>query len=468
MRNYILVIIVLLNNPLYSQDEIQNTISPGKRLLIEEKYNNLQEKVDGLEKRIEESNKEIKKDINSYKQDTKDLVNLYVYFITGGILVIGFLINFFGRTAIKKRVEELILEKAQKHIEKKILDTLNSRITNDLIETAIKSKSEDEINKIISSLEQKGISAIDSFKTKGDEVIKSMLVFPPKIQFKIKKKQLSDAEITNKNDLIRVDNFFNLAFSSSDPRIQIELYKNVLKLDPANKHAMNNMAVGYNNLNDPKNAIIHLEKAINIDSNYFQAYANRAQAYNLLDEYKKAFDDADKAIKIESKFEYAYSVKGNILTKLGQHEEAEIVLNKAVEMSPNSPEAHFNLAFFYEEQGEYDKSMENYLKAEELNYPNKAMLYNNIAVVFRRLKEFNKAIEFIDKAKQFNPNYPNIDGTLALIYADQGDDRLFYKNLKIALEKGCPAWNYLSDNGFDKYRKTNKLKTLIEHYKEKY
>ena len=103
-----------------------------------------------------------------------------------------------------------------------------------------------------------------------------------------------------------------------------------------------------------------------------------------------------------------------------------------------------------------------------MGFGNKALLYNNMAVLYRRLKQFDTAIEFIDKAKSFNPNFPNLDGTLALIYSDKGNDEKFYEHLKIALERGCQAWNYLSDPGFEKHRDSKRLKMLIEPYKKRY
>jgi tetratricopeptide (TPR) repeat protein len=103
-----------------------------------------------------------------------------------------------------------------------------------------------------------------------------------------------------------------------------------------------------------------------------------------------------------------------------------------------------------------------------LGLVNKASLFNNFAVLYRRQKRFDKAIEYLDKARKENPNFPNIDGTLALIYADKGEEENFYKYLLVALEKGCPIWKYLNDTGFNKYREQEKLKLLIESYKKKY
>lgn len=483
MMNKTIIIIALLFSFLCEKALCQSTsekkIDENNKILLEDKINLYQNLIQKLQDKVEVNEKdharqltdaktEINGRLEEYKEDTKDRINLYVFFITAVICAIGFAINFFGKNAIKKRVEEIITETAQNHIELKIVETLNSKITNELIELAIRSKSEEEILKIVSSIEQKGNHAIDQLKSKGDAVINSMLAAPPKIQINLGNKKLNDSEIRKKNSLLRADEFFHLAYNSKDPRIQIELYKNVLEIDPSNTLALNNMAVSHNNLNETSTAIDLLNKAIEIDLNYFQAYANRAQAYNLQDNFSEALLDCEKAISLEPKFEYAYAIKGNVLTKQGKYPEAEVSLNKAVEMNPNSAEAFYNRAFFYEERKQYEKSKLDYEHAEKLGFANRAMLYNNMAVLYRRLKQFDKAIEYIEMAKSFNPNFPNVDGTLALIYADKNEGELFYENLKNALEKGCQVWNYLSDSGFDKFRDEKRLKMLIEPYKKKY
>ena len=278
----------------------------------------------------------------------------------------------------------------------------------------------------------------------------------------------TDEEIQKAGSDSRVREFFDLAFTNKDPLIQIELYKNVLEIEPNHVAALNNIGVAYNNAYNYKEAIIYLEKCIEQSPNYTLAYANLANSYNLLNELDKALELSSKAIEINPKIDWSYSVKGNILTKLGELDEAEQTFSKAINLNPNSPEAYFTRGFFFEETGEYKKSKDDYDTAKNLGFPNLAMLYNNYAVLFRRQKKFKKAIKYLEKARIENPNFPNIDGTLALIYADQNDRDNFYKYLLIALNKGCPVWKYLNDKGFDEYRNEDKLKALIDSYKSKY
>ena len=278
----------------------------------------------------------------------------------------------------------------------------------------------------------------------------------------------TDEEIRNANQLSRAREFFELAFSSKDPLVQIELYKNVLELEPNYIEALNNIGVAYNNSYNYNEAIKYLTKCIELAPDYGLAYANRANSFNSLGEINKAIEDADQAIKNSPRHDFGYAIKGNILTKMSKLEEAEKIFGVAVNLNPQSPEAYFNRAFFYEQINEFKKSEEDYKVADKLGYSNKAVLYNNFAVLYRKQKKFNLAIEYLNKARHYNPNFPNIDGTLALIYADKKDKDKFYKYLRIALEKGCQAWNYLDDSGFDAFRNEEKLKKLLNSYKSKY
>ncbi|MHA8056699.1 tetratricopeptide repeat protein [Aquirufa nivalisilvae] len=314
-------------------------------------------------------------------------------------------------------------------------------------------------------MEKRGANAILSFKAKGEEVINSALA----MQFTaVKGDEIvhpSDQQIKKSQNTERALEFFNLANNAKDPKVQIKLYQSALELDPYNVNILNNIGVAFSNADNYEKAIHFLNKAIELDPTYILPYSNRAYAYNQLDNLSEALIDVEKAIDLNPSFERAHATKGNILTKQGKFEEAEKALTKAIELNPDSSIAYFNRGYFNEEIKKYGNSLSDYLKAEELQFSNKALLYNNIAVAYRRLKQFDIALEFIEKARKSNPDLANIDGTTALIFADLGDDKQFYHYLKIALEKGCPVWNYLNDPGFDQYRNEPKLINLMDAYR---
>ena len=456
---------VLLNG--YSQVPKIKPTESFSIISLQEKQKSIDVQINENSKNIDRVEKNTIENINSYKDSTKSLLNIYLSIILGGCALIGFAINFFGKNAIKKRIEEIISETAEQHIKTQIVSALNSRITSELIEETLQKKSEEEIARMFNNFESKGKVVLDEFKNRTDEVIKSMLALasPPFTQSDLKASDITEAQ---RNIAIQADELFSLAFNSTDVQLQISLYQSVLDLQPKNISALNNLSDSYNSLNQPDKAIEILNQALQIDNDYFLAYSNRSHSYYLKDEYENSLLDANKAIELNPTFYHAFVIKSMVYKKQGQFEEAEKALKAATQQDPRSAEAAYSLAFYYEETNQFHKSLEFYEKATALNFPNKAMLLNNIAVLFRRQKQFDKALEYIEKARRVNPNFPNLDGTKALIYADKNDDANFFKFLKIALERGCKVWDYLADSGFDKYRETKRLEMLIKPYKQKY
>lgn len=439
--------------------EIESLRQEIKLLELRVTNKNLQEKI--IENKIE-----FEKKIENTKENFNDKLNTYVFFIGLILALIGAAINFFGKKVIRRRVEEIIKITATKYAKDKTDEIIANTLTQEYTSNIIRQKGEPEITKLLAELETKGKQTISAIKLKGDEVINS--VWAKSTNEESSLNDDSDNRIKRNIKQKSIVEFFNLAYNTNDPKVQYELYKNVIEIDPKNTGALNNMGVSMNNMNNYEQAIEHFNQVIEIDQNYFLAYSNRAFAYSQLDNFEQGLKDANKAIEINKNHESAYATIGNIYTKQKKFVEAEEILNKSLSINPKSAIAYFNRGFFYEKSGLYEKSLKDYLKAEELKFDNEALLYNNIAVAHRRLKQYEKAIENLEKARSVNPDYPNLDGTMALIYADQGNDQKFYSHLKTALDKGCKAWNYLEDKGFDKYRNDNKLIKLLETYKRRY
>lgn len=474
----LLIIIVFYNLTLISQtstkikknnDSITDTFNNITTIIKEQ--NHVLEKNELKQKHYQEttenklSHLETKLNNEIEKVDTK----YGYYLIFGGILIsiFVFITTYYGRDYIKKRVENLIKKTASDYSETAIDIVLKKYTDDGKIDKLIQEKGEPAIKKILNKIENDGTLVLDELKVRGDKAISSMLAMQDEKKDELTSES-TDEEIKIAGRQSRVREFFDLAFSNKDPLIQIELYKNVLEIEPNHIPALNNIGAAYNNAYNYQEAITHLEKCIEQSPGYTLAYANLANSYNLLNKLDKALELASKAIEIDPKIDWSYSVKGNILTKQGKLEEAEQTFGKAVELNPKSPEAYFTRGFFFEETGHYKKSEKDYDMAKSLGFPNTAMLYNNYAVLYRRQKKFKKAIKFLEKARKENPSFPNIDGTLALIYADQKDRDNFYKYLIIALDKGCQVWRYLHDKGFDEYREEEKLIALVESYRKKY
>lgn len=386
----------------------------------------------------------------------QDKINIYIAVLIGFLSFLGFTINYFGKRAIIQWIE--------KNIENRTLDVLNKKLSGDYLDIIVKEKAEIETKRLIQEFEKKGGYAIDEFKEKSDKLFENISK-PNFISNKIDTNS-SNNEIKKSNEQKTINELFELAYNSLNPNVQISLYDRIIELDPMNESAYNNIAVSYQNVNKYEQSIKYLDKALEINPNFEMAYGNRANAYNQLDNLEKAIIDSKLALEINPKYVQAYSVLGNVYTKKGDEKTAFEMLNKATEIDPNSSQAYFNRAYFYDSLAKYDEAEKDYIKSEQLGFGNKPMIYNNMAVLYRHKKEYNKAIEYIEKARIINPNFPNTEGTMALIYSDMGDEEKFYEHLELALNNHCPVWNYLSDPGFNKFRESDRLNNLLKKYQK--
>ncbi|MBA3705696.1 MAG: tetratricopeptide repeat protein, partial [Bacteroidetes bacterium] len=452
----------IIDGKLQKENTLNTELNLYKFETIQREFNEYKEH---SEKQIKDLEISLKEFSNLKSSHLEEKINIYIACILGALALISFFLNFFGRRAIKQRTEKIIEETAFGYVETQTKEAITNKVTDDFVSKLTREKAESEILKIIKEIEHKGLSAISTIEKQGKDAIESFLSQPSLRKTSINKNS-TDQEINASKEQSRTIEFFNLALKSEDPMVQIELYKKVIEIDKKEVSAYSNIGVSFLNINRPHLAIEYLNKAIEINPKYAVAYANRANAYNQLGELQKAMLDIDKAIELNPKLEFAYSIKGNILTKQGKNLEAESILNNAISINPNSSFAYFNRGYFYDNIKEYEKSKIDYDKAMSLGFSNKAMLYNNYAVLFRHKKEYNKAIEFLEKARAENPDFPNLEGTMALIYADQGNTEKFYHHIKLALEKGCKVWDYLDDPGFKEHKDSERLTNLLKSYKK--
>ena len=106
--------------------------------------------------------------------------------------------------------------------------------------------------------------------------------------------------MTQTNNLT-VKEIFSLAVKNHEEgkvNIALELYNQILKIDPNHSQALNNIAVIFSDSKDYQKAISAYEKAIEINPNYADAHNNLGVIYADLGENQKAKSCYEKAIEI--------------------------------------------------------------------------------------------------------------------------------------------------------------------------
>ncbi len=130
------------------------------------------------------------------------------------------------------------------------------------------------------------------------------------------------------------------------------------------------------------------------------------------------------------------------------------LLKQAIQIDPEYSEAYNNLGLAYRSNGDYDRAIEYYQKALKIDlkqlgpdHPDVAIGYNNIGLVYKRKGDYDRAIKYYKKAlkidlKQLGSNHPRVAikyNNLGRAYAGNGDyDRAikyYRKALKIDLKQ---------------------------------
>ena len=148
-----------------------------------------------------------------------------------------------------------------------------------------------------------------------------------------------------------------------------------------------------------------LEQAIAVDSNFALARARLAQAWTELDYYDRAKDEL-LAVTSLTRSGLEISPKDSLyldaITAMARRNFGDAVkaYSSLAEMSPQEGYVYVDLGYAYENDGNPDKALENYLKAIPLNNGQYATAYLRAGIVYIRKNDTKNASEMFDKAEQ--------------------------------------------------------------------
>src|SRR5437762_1902317 len=162
-------------------------------------------------------------------------------------------------------------------------------------------------------------------------------------------------------------------------------------------------------------AIRYCDKAIEEDRNYTLAYAGLADTYGILGVYgyiapiegrRKGEEAARKALALDENLAEAHAALGLASVQfapfnfsLGDRE-----LRRAIELSPSLALAHQNLGLSLVRQGRLDESLEELLKARELD-PLSSIIARLVAMPYYLKRNYARALELVRQANELGPAF---------------------------------------------------------------
>jgi adenylate cyclase len=164
---------------------------------------------------------------------------------------------------------------------------------------------------------------------------------------------------------------------------------------------------------DLMTAIRYYERAIEEDRNYALAYAGLSDAYGSLGAYgyiapiegrRKAEEAARKALVLDDNLAEAHAALGLVYVafapsnfSLGDRE-----LRRAIELSPSLAADHQYLGVSLVRQGRLDESLEECLKARELD-PLSSIIARQVPFAYYFKRDYVRALELLRQANELGP-----------------------------------------------------------------
>lgn len=206
--------------------------------------------------------------------------------------------------------------------------------------------------------------------------------------------------------------------------------------------------------NEPENCKLALQKAITLSPQNKEALMKLSEFSLFLKQYEDAITYANRILEFDMNFSKAFYIKGMCYKEVGdtarailnftealdkdpENYHATIMLaqlhyglknrlaityyNNALNLKPNSLEAYYGLAMFYQENNELNRALETYATILGID-PNYKNAHFNIGYIhFNYLKNYNEALKNFDNAVKSDPNYFQAVYMRGLCYETLGD-----------------------------------------------
>jgi serine/threonine protein kinase/tetratricopeptide (TPR) repeat protein len=194
-----------------------------------------------------------------------------------------------------------------------------------------------------------------------------------------------------------------------------------------------------------KKSIDLFQQAIAADPNYAMAYAGLGDTYNVIPSYRAGMtskqagalaDEATrKAIELDDSLPEAHLARADHVTFSWNWREAEQEFRRAIELDPNSANAHYLYAFaLLVPEKKFDQALEEFRIALSLD-PLSPIMNTNYAATLMDAHRYPEALAQFQKTVERDPTFGPAHHKLAHLYATTGD----FANAVDHLKKFAPT-----------------------------
>ena len=167
-------------------------------------------------------------------------------------------------------------------------------------------------------------------------------------------------------------------------------------------------------------AVASFTKAHELDASEPVFTNNLADLYRLRKQYDKANEWIDRTLAINPSYAPAHNLCGLVAQDLKRFQQAFASYSKACELDDTEPVYPENMANLYRRQKQFDKANEWIDRTLAIN-PSYASAHNQRGLVAQELKQFDLATASFMKAHELDPSEPNFECSIGWHLLEQLD-----------------------------------------------
>ncbi len=199
----------------------------------------------------------------------------------------------------------------------------------------------------------------------------------------------------------------NLYYKKGDYGEALNRYRESIARNPDSADAYFNLASTYSMMENYDEAEKNYRLATEKNPGHFEAYNNLGVMYRKKGLARQAIEEFKKAIEInpeyfDSHFNLGMCYSSKDWNKMISH------LETACSLKPGQKELHYNLAIAYQNSGQAEAAINEYLKEIELN-PGYGSSYKNLGILYHGKGDNKKAVHKWRKYLELAPDAPDAE-----------------------------------------------------------